>query len=53
VIDEHGFTPVRLAVIAEARMSACGQRGWAFSAVISRVQDGSTDVVISGSPPAR
>ena len=52
VIDERGFTPVRLAEIVAARMSACGQRGWAFSAVIGQVQDGSTDVVISGSPPA-
>jgi len=52
VIDERGFTPLRLAEIADARISACGQRGWAFSAVIGRVQDGSTDVVISGSPPA-
>ena len=52
VIAERGFTPLLLAEIAEARMSACGQRGWAFSAIIARVQDGSTDVVISGSPPA-
>lgn len=52
VIDQRGFTPLRLAEIAEARMSACGQGGWAFSAVIGQVQDGSTDVVISGSPPA-
>ena len=52
VIDQRGFTRLRLAEIVEARMSSCGQRGWAFSAVIGQVKDGSTDLVISGSPPA-
>lgn len=52
VIGEGGFTPVRLTGIAEARMDACGQRGWAFSAVITRRGQGSADITISGSPPA-
>jgi hypothetical protein len=52
VIDDEGFSPLVLPELAEARMRACGGRGWAFSAVVTHLQAGSTLLTITGSPSA-